>query len=426
MIKKKILVIAPYPITKPYHGGQKRTKALTVFYKRVFSRVKYVGIFHRGQYPDWSPDDMPLGDPEIIRKVDEQPYLAELITGEAIDRDIHIRSYMAKLLNEYRPDIIHIEQPFPYLGLKVLLSELKLNPFLIYGSQNIEYPLKKRILSELKAPEEIINETTEKTHKLEVELARKSDLVLAVNKEDSITLTKFGAKNILIVPNGIDRVRPSKEDIYFWEQYKKSNSIKKVVVFIGSGHPPNWEGFLKMVGDDTAFMPESSKILIAGGVANYFKNEFKNKNNNFWKGVKLIGQLEEKRLAALLEVCDLIILPITTARGSNLKTAEAILSGKKFVGTPSTLQGFEAYRNLPNTFIADSRDKFRESIIMALTAEYIPRTNKERRLAENVRWDKTLLTLMPSLRKIARMATIMRIKRKAREPARIIKAKLSF
>ena len=150
MRHNKVLIIGSYPVVNPQHGGQKRAKAILDFYKREFGDAKYVGVFHRGQYTEWSKDDLPLGDPDIIAAVDKKPYASEIICGEAVDKDIHVRSYLAKMLLEYHPTVIHIEQPFVYLGLKPLLSELGLKPFIVFGSQNIEYILKRRIFKNLK------------------------------------------------------------------------------------------------------------------------------------------------------------------------------------------------------------------------------------------------------------------------------------
>lgn len=395
MINKKILVIAPYPIVRPYHGGQKRAKAIFEFYKHSFQEAKFTAVFHRGQYPDWDKDDLPLGQADLIQKVDEMPYASELICGEAIDKDIHVRSYMAKLLLEYKPDIIHLEQPFAYLGLEPLLKELQLTPKLIFGSQNIEYPLKERIFKEVKAPVRQRKFFVEQTKKLEYKLSKRADLLIAVNAEDAASHKQMGAKKIVIVPNGIDRSVATKEELDYWHTYKKEKNIKNIVLFVGSGHPPNWEGFLKLVGSDTSFMPKESKIFIVGGVAGYFERAFKDRriNKRFWSGVESIGVLEEERLAALLEMSDLVILPITTKRGSNLKTAEAILSAKKIVATEYAFHGFEEYRRLPNIYVATKQVDFSRAIVKALQSAYVVPTQKEKELAEQVQWQYRLLPL---------------------------------
>lgn len=426
MIRKKILIVAPYPIAKPYHGGQKRAKALFNYYKSLFLEAKFVGVFHRGQYPDWGNDDILLGQPDIIKEVDEKPYASELITGRAIYKDIHVRSHMAKLLMEYIPDIIHIEQPFPYLGLSVLLTELNIHPKIIFGSQNIEYSLKDRIFKEFKIPLEISESLTQQTKKLEIDLSQKANLVIAVNNEDAKVHRGMGAKRCIVIPNGIDKVPVSKHAADYWRNLSKKEGINNIVLFVGSGHPPNWEGFLKFVGDNTEFIPARSKIFVAGGVAEYFAQHYRYKNRHakFWSGVKYIGQLEEDRLSALLHVCDLIILPITTKRGSNLKTAEAILSRKKIVSSTNAFKGFEQYRKLPNIYIANSREDFQTSILTALKAEYINPTTAELQLSEQVQWKYCLKPLEKEVRRVIRGIYLKEVLHIVKKPLSVARASI--
>ncbi|EDK72673.1 hypothetical protein TM7_0174 [candidate division TM7 genomosp. GTL1] len=164
-IHRKILIVAPYPIINPQHGGQKRAKAIFEYYKTIFTDVKFVGVFHRGHYPDYAETDMPLGDINLIRKIDAHRHETELIVGKAIDNDIHVRSHMAKLLMEFQPDVVQVEQIFPYLGLDPLIKELGLHPKLVLSSQNIEYRMKEEIYRNLDFPKEQSRPLIEKTKK---------------------------------------------------------------------------------------------------------------------------------------------------------------------------------------------------------------------------------------------------------------------
>lgn len=407
----RILIIAPYPIVEAQHGGQKRGRALFDFYTKNYATVKFTSVFHRGQYPVWGEDDLPLGDPQIIAEVDRHPYASELICGEAINTDIHVRSYLAKMLTEFQPDIIHLEQPYAYLGLKQLLSELRLEPLIVFGSQNIEYPLKERIFEELNVPKKLSDELIKKTKELEYELSRKADLLVAVNHEDAESHKEMGAKRIIIAQNGIDSSIATSEDLEYWKEFKEKEQIGSVFVFVGSGHPPNWEGFLELVGNDTTFLPEDSKIIIAGGVCDYFDTKFSDPRDKFWAGVRTVGKLKEGRLAALLKVSDQVLLPITTKRGSNLKTAEAIYARKKIVATSNTFHGFENYTKLPNIFIGDSKKQFQSAMLQALAAPHKSLTKRENKLAEKVQWN---YRLKPIKRAVDRLIISDRVKKTIR------------
>ncbi|HRJ05925.1 MAG TPA: glycosyltransferase [Candidatus Saccharibacteria bacterium] len=434
-IQKKILVIGPYPILRPQHGGQKRAAALVEFYGNVFSSVKYTSVFHRGQYPEWGEDDAPLGEITIINQIDAAPYASELLSGSAIDKDIHVRSFLSKLLTEFKPDIIHIEQPFAYLGLKTLLKELGLSPKLIFGSQNVEYVLKERIFKELQVPNEVAAKLVAQTKQLEENLSKEADLVIAVNEEDASTHREMGARECYVIPNGINKDVPLQKDVRFWKSYMKKVGVEKVIIFVGSGHPPNWEGFLKLVGTDTTFMPPGSKIFVVGGVAAYFDRAFssKDKYKNFWSRLETLGGLSEERLTALLSICDIVLLPILTLRGSNLKTAEAIASQKKIVSTSHAFKGFEKYKDLPNLFVADEPTAFRDNIVRALNAAYEAPSLGDAELSRGVLWESCLRPLEPLVRKIARsinlertnpMVALRRINRKTKATLRKVANRL--
>lgn len=399
MKRSKVLIVGSYPIVKPQHGGQKRAKAIFDFYRSELADARYVGVFHRGQYPEWSEDDLPLGDPKIIAKVDKHPYASELICGDAISNDIHVRSYMAKLLMDYKPNIIHIEQPFAYLGLKPLLSELGMKPFIVFGSQNIEYILKKRIFSELRVTHQLADRWVKKTKDLEYELSREADLVVAVNHEDAISHKEMGAKACIIAGNGIERSNAPEADIKYWEDIKKREKIDTILAFVGSGHPPNWEGFVNLIGTNMDFLPRNSKIIVAGGVSDYFDKNFNKNDVGFWSAIKTAGKLEEGRLAALLALSDIILLPIITERGSNLKTAEAILTRKKIVATDSTFHGFERFSSLPNVYIGNNKDEFKKAILKAIAAPYVTPSRYEVSLSEKVQWEYCLQPIKKALRK---------------------------
>jgi Glycosyltransferase Family 4 len=393
--KKKLLLLAPYPIINPQHGGQKRTKALYDFYKKHFSSVRFVGIYHRGFYRDHGRDDILLGQPDVIAEIDKSPQKSELIVGKSLDIDIHVRSNVAKLLMEYSPDIIHVEQVYLYAGLRILLRELNMNPQVIFGSQNIEYKMKTSILHDVKLAKADKMRIIQETQRLEECFSNEADLVIAVSEQDAQEHKAMGAKNVVIAPNGIEKALPTKHARKYWEQYKKDQDISRLVLFVGSGHPPNWKGYLDMVGDDSSFLQDGSRILLAGGISEYFKITYKyedrsSKSRKFWKNVEPLGFLSEDSLAGLLMLCDAIILPITSGGGSNLKTAEAILSSKKIVATEYAFRGYEKYMHFPNITIVNTSDAFKDAINASLVTSSSALTEKQTKQINKVEWTYSL------------------------------------
>lgn len=384
-------MLAPYPIEKPFHGGQKRASAIFQEYKSIFKNSKYIGIYHRSFYQDQGAEDILLGDLGLIHDIDSNPQTADLKTGISIDRDVHVRSQIAKILMEFRPNIIHIEQPYLYMGLRVLLRELNIKPeLIIYGSQNIEYKMKddirKNIITDGAITKDIICETRE----LEKKFSQEADLVIAVSKQDMNEHIKMGAKKCIVCSNGVYKIAANNKSIKYWEDYKKNNNIKKVALFVGSGHPPNWSGYLDLIGDDSSFLADDEAIFIAGGVSEYFKAKY-SKNSNHWSKAHLLGTISDELLTGLISVSDIILLPINSGGGSNLKTAEAIISGKNIIATDYSFRGFYKYVKLPNVNIANNSNDFKKQILSIFArGSYTPLNTKDISTSNKVSWDYAL------------------------------------
>jgi hypothetical protein len=110
------------------------------------------------------------------------------------------------------------------------------------------------------------------------------------------------------------------------------------------------------------------------------------------------------------------MLPITTGGGSNLKAAEAILSGRKIVATQYAFRGYEEYLELPNIYLADAEPEFKKSLLQAINSKYIERTPEQVELAEHVKWEYCLQPISKVVKKLARTslrAYTIRIRRLA-------------
>lgn len=419
MINKKILVIAPYPIVAARHGGQKRVAAMVKKQSENFKSVKFVGIFHKPSYPDFTQDDIPLGQVSNLEAIDENPLAMDQIIGKSIDNDAHVRSHFAKVLIEYRPDIIQVEHVFLYDGLSVLLKELNMWPKLIYSSHNIEHVMKAEIYKELEVDKKTADLLVRDTGKLEERFSKQADLVIGVSKEDALLHKKMGAKNVIVIPNGISPLPAMKTRNSKYKAWKRDHKITKFVTFVGSGHPPNYQGIIRLIGLDTSFLPKDSRFVLGGGVSEYFRVKYpKNKYPNLWKRLIATGPLEENELADLIEETDVFALPILSGGGSNLKTAEAILADKKIVATQYAFRGFEEYLKLPNVYIANDAHSFKQLIKQAIESPRIARTNNERLFAQKVEWEYCLAPMGPAMCKLVQKPTIKGIKHRAERIAR--------
>jgi len=402
--KKTILVLTTYPLKNPQHGGQKRTDAIVNAYRSSNFIVKNCAVFYKGFYSSYGEDDVPLSasSEQLIR---QSPLTGDIVCGEAIIKDPKVKRKITELLTNFRPDIIHIEQPFPYLGLKPLLAELQLSPKLIFGSQNIEAPMKRDILEGAHVAKEQIAEAVKIIDDIEAELTNDSELVAACTVEDLKAHAKLKARKLVLAPNGIAKVETNEQSTQHWQKIFADLGVTKTALFIGSAHPPNWTGFLDMVGKGLGFVPPDARLVLAGSICDYFEREISSdsltiEDATFWLRAYSAGRLSEPRLGALIKQSDVIILPITEGGGSNLKTAEAILANKKVVATTHALRSFEWFKDFPNVWIADTKQKFIESIATALKTPLVERTQEQAKQTEKVLWKNCLADLITEVKSL--------------------------
>ena len=404
MRNKRILVLSTYPIKNPQHGGQKRTRAIYDAYKHNFVTVRHSAVFYKVFYSDYDADDIALS-PASEQLVMQSPLTGDIVCGKAIFNDQVVKAKMKLLIKAFRPEAIHIEQPFQYLGIKPLLAELKLTPKIIFGSQNIEAPMKREILegigvadADIKPIEAIIGE-------LEKRLSKECDLLVACTPNDLQAHRKMGAKHTVLASNGIAKLVPASESRKAWRSKFSSLGVKRYALFVGSAHPPNWTGFTDMVGKGMGFVPHDARIVAGGSISDYFDREVYPSRQTiedatFWLRVFSAGRLSEERLSGLIQESDVILLPITEGGGSNLKTAEAIIANKKVVATEHALRSFEWFRDFPNVWVAKNQKEFQTSIVEALGSPYIERTKSQNKLAQTVEWKYCLAQMIEEVNKL--------------------------
>lgn len=400
-----ILVLSTYPLRKSIHGGQRRSRALVEAYERAGCRVIQAAIFNPPSYshPDERAEfDLPA--PALtLNLIKKNPILEDIILGQSCYDDPEVKAHIVALIQKFKPDYIDFEQPYLYIGMQKLLNDLTIPPKLIFSSQNVEYKMKARIyenhqhtidLKTAKKYEALIRKTEE-------ELCRNAEIVMAVSQSDLEEHKKMGAKRTLLIPNGINAGVLSQKHVQKWKKFFESNGIKKPILFTGSAHPPNWTGFLEMLGGRVGFLPITSKLMIVGDIGDALQYVLYQKDpiysSSFWLRAHNCKRLSDADLTALIHLCDTIILPITEGGGSNLKTAEAIYSAKKVIATVYAMRGYEEFTNYPNIFIENDPLMFKEQLLTALNNE-IPELNKEQIEGnKSVLWDartKPLVSLI--------------------------------
>jgi glycosyltransferase involved in cell wall biosynthesis len=364
--------------------------------------VKNVAVFFGPFYSEYGKDDIALSS-QSESEISSSPFTGDIVCGRAIYEDKKVKAKITKILREFKPEVIHLEQVFPYMGLKSLLKEMQLKPKIIFGSQNIEYSMKEEMLNSLGYDTDFTKQKVDIIYLAEKELSERADLVAAVSQEDLEEHVRLGAKNSVLAPNGIYKSTAKPDSVQYWKNLFEQKGIKKVILFVGSAHPPNWIGFQDMIGKGLGFLSADARIVFAGSISEYVESELAKLKydigaTTFHKRAYFAGRLSEDRLVGLLQIADIILLPITEGGGSNLKTAEAIVSDKKVVATEYAFRGFDGLKKLSNIYIASKPEEFREAIILALETGLKERTVEEQELEKAVLWQNCLKNLVSEVR----------------------------
>lgn len=384
----KILMLGTYPIVQPQHGGQLRVKAILGAYKNTGIDTRYIAIVPKDWYESLGSQDIEI-DNNILTD-DKYKLAPDLAVAMNIRKNESLQQKIKNIIESYNPDIIECEQLFIFIGIEKILKSIKRHIFLLYSAQNVEYRLRSDMLTNQLHNKNLMEKVVSEIELWEERLVKAADITIVCTEEDGIQFKSMGAKKILLAPNGIHKRRLSPENYEIWEKRYDSAEINKTILFVGSAHMPNLEGFKQMVGYDVGFLPHDFKLLIAGDVYRLIENDLadlpQHISSTFRLRVDLLGKVTDDDMASLVKLADVIILPITQGGGSNLKTAEAILSGKAIVATTNSFRGYDAYLQLPNIFFADRKPDFRRAIVTACVNKLSHRTASQQSIANKVTW----------------------------------------
>ena len=139
-------------------------------------------------------------------------------------------------------------------------------------------------------------------------------------------------------------------------------------------------------------MPPEKRIAVAGGVAEHIfasptYQRFVHANS---MRVQFFPNIGDERLAVLKQGAHCFLLPILEGGGSNLKTAEALVSGAWVVATPKAMRGFEDFLDEPGLLLAESPAEFRTALQRALSCERLKLSAKATTKRDTLLWPAIL------------------------------------
>lgn len=402
---KTALVFSTYPFKNPRHGGQLRCSKLVAIFSQYFDQVIPVAVYNSLVYGPSDAGKWDVGSPQSTNQlIRSTPHLEAWYLGDSPITTPEVRLHISQLLQSSKPDVLIFEQPYLYRSVLALCNELGLDPIVINSTQNFETPMLRSILESTHASTETKTEYSSRLDQLladEKELAHNSAGSIAVSELDAEELRTMGATNILIAPNGVDLRKQSSNKSTRINRILAEDHTEAFALFVGSAHRPNVTGFIDTLGSRLGYLPEHSEIFFAGGVGQEIRNYLLVNDNHygefFWNRARDWGQVSDDTLSALISQAHCILLPITTGGGSNLKTAEAILSGRPIVATAHAFRGFERFMNLPGIYIAKSSEDFKTKVKQLLEGDFIPTDLHNDELRREVTWQFSLEMVVPWL-----------------------------
>lgn len=357
-----ILQLTTYPLIEPIHGGQIRSKAIQEHLKANGHHVISIAIYDPSSRLTPNEHDI-VFDPSSVYYDISRPIFLDYLTGQYAVNNESIYQALSRHIKYNKIDVIFLEQPWLYLIAKRLVDKFNLK--LVYSSHNIEYKLKLSMLkgseiSDIKNKDAIVA-----IQRLETDVVINSDLVIACTATDQQYFQNILTENnlktqVVLAGNGVQPFSVSEDKLKFWSEVFKV----PYPIFVGSAHKPNSSGFWQMMSPGLTFLRPDEEVVILGGVCDIILNDeiYHNFEELNKSRLHLLGKRDLSDLQAIVLQSHLVILPICEGEGSNLKTAEALESGKPIVATSKAFRGYEEAMNLPHVYIEDNPMAFREKV----------------------------------------------------------------
>lgn len=266
-------------------------------------------------------------------------------------------------------DFIVLDNCYHFPLIEALEKYPLYSPKLVYLSHNHESRLKSEIADSLNWETDSKLRYLKYIREKEILVWTMADFRIVCSEEDANSLNQALELPIKshLIPNGANKkIRAVSEP----ETYLAAMGFESYVLFVSSGHPPNVKGFMDMLGPDFGFIPPKSRLVIVGTSGPIIRELFK--GTKYWETfrhrVTILDQATENELQNLYTHCAAVLLPIRQGSGTSIKAIEAILTGKKIIGTEFAFRGLprEIY-NVPQVSMVSIPEEFKIEVIKSLS-----------------------------------------------------------
>ncbi len=265
----------------------------------------------------------------------------ELHLGELSARDERLLTRVRMHLNEFRPDIVWLEQPFLFPVVEQLAASSSAK--LVYSSQNVEYALKIELEALLGRPRTaLLSSLIDAVLQVEKRALAASGLVFSICRPDQQRyLDEFNTDSVLL-PNGTIVAEStynssSKFAALFGDPHHQFFAVA------GSNYLPNTKGLELICQPSLAFLPPDARIAVAGSMSGSALDRMIDGDHRAVNSHRIakFGFLGAQDFIQFSLAAPCAILPIFHGGGSNLKTADALAGGGAVIATRKALVGYE-------------------------------------------------------------------------------------
>ncbi|BDS22413.1 TPA: glycosyltransferase [Klebsiella quasipneumoniae] len=389
----KILQMATYDVERPDHGGKLRSHHIRRSLRTQFN-VETLSF-------EW---DEKVDASSLSVRLDQNRWTEFGISGmlsdwgicNFLEKDEKCYEQVCRNVHKFDPDIILLEQPFLWPLVERFFDDgtLARNVRVIYSSHNIEVIMKRQIYQDLFSPE-IAKKYTDYVDNIEKGVIKACSGAIAVSEIDAAYITRLNPDApVKIYFNGHSKPKNGPEDKKWQSRFENRDANW---VFVGSWHPPNINGLRDLVMALAQKEGEKNFALWAlGSVGNGLVATTPGFDAKDYPWLHITGLVSAEDIDSAILCSSGIVLPIWEGGGSNLKTAQALLSTKCILGAEFSFRAFEHVTSEPGVFLVKDADSL---------ANLVTETRPERHYARSeevyaLEWERVLQSLPDFVLKI--------------------------
>ena len=362
-------MLTPFPMGgAAASGGIARARANRRMFQRLGYSVDTVGVYASSAVPEAERDveDIVLAGKELNRLFNSDMAFGGLHLARAAAADRHAREALDAAIEIWAPEIILMEHPWLWPILREVLAGMSARPKVIYSSHNIESdirPLLYPYCPVLPGAEQ----RCEEVRQMEREAAQAADLVLAISGKDRAAMEAWGVTAVRLPPTSA---------LATPQGGAETASPPPYAAMVSSAYWPNVDGFFAMFPEGLGFLRQGEYIAAAGSVGPAIWTDprfgdFRAVNQSRFRA---LGVAPDPMLGEFLRAAACVILPIQVGGGANMKTADALWSGRPVVCTAKALVGYPHVRPYigAGVYVADDPMAFRMLVRAGVRGELAP------------------------------------------------------